>query len=60
MPVLNAYVLVLPNQDNAKKKESESLLGPLTDEKFHQLLSLSKKITDYAADRDAVGVCGRA
>lgn len=42
-------------QDSERKKESESMLGSMTDDKFHQLLSLSKKITDYTADRDTAG-----
>lgn len=56
MHSLTSRVLATPTQDNEKKKEAESMLGPLTDDKFHQLLSLSKKITDYSADRDAVGM----
>jgi pre-mRNA-splicing helicase BRR2 len=39
-------------RDTERKKESESMLGAMTDDRFHQLLSLSKKITDYSADRD--------
>jgi pre-mRNA-splicing helicase BRR2 len=40
-------------KDFDKKKEVEDILGPLSSESFSQLLSLSKKITDYAGEDEA-------
>lgn len=37
-------------KDFDKKKEVEDILGPMPNDQFTQLLNLSKKITDYAAD----------
>ncbi|KAG8794998.1 DEIH-box ATPase, partial [Serendipita sp. 398] len=37
-------------KDFDKKKEIEEVLGSLSNEEFTQLLNLSKKITDYAAE----------
>jgi len=37
-------------KDFDKKKEVEEILGPMPNDQFTQLLNLSKKITDYAAD----------
>ena len=40
-------------KDFDKKKEIEEILGNFSNESFSQLVSLSKKITDYGADEDA-------
>ena len=40
--------------DPGRKKEVDSLLGPLADEKFAQLVALGKLITDYAPAAEAV------
>ncbi|KAF7968038.1 hypothetical protein HWV62_32144 [Athelia sp. TMB] len=40
-------------KDFDKKKEIEEVLGPITNESFSQLVSLSKKITDYGAEDEA-------
>ena len=49
-------VLESLKQDNVKdfdkKREVEGVLGPITGEQFSQLLSLSKKITDWVGDGD--------
>ncbi|KAG8908173.1 DEIH-box ATPase [Tulasnella sp. 403] len=37
-------------KDFDKKKDIESVIGPLTGESFSQLVNLSKKITDYGAE----------
>jgi len=39
-------------KDFDKKREVEGVLGPITGEQFSQLLTLSKKITDWAGDGD--------
>ena len=41
-------------KDFDKKKEVHEILGPLTNEAFAQLLNLSKKITDYAAEDEVM------
>ena len=41
-------------KDFDKKKELQEILGPLTNEAFAQLLNLSKKITDYAAEDEVM------
>eukprot|EP01134_Creolimax_fragrantissima_P000807 CFRG0807T1 len=38
------------SKDSEKKRESETMLGVINDSTFHQLLTLSKKITDFTAD----------
>lgn len=40
-------------KDFDKKKEIQEVLGPITNESFSQLVSLSKKITDYGAEDEA-------
>lgn len=40
-------------KDFDKKKEVEEILGSISNETFSQLLNLSKKITDYAAEDEA-------
>ncbi|KAI0070649.1 Sec63-domain-containing protein [Panus rudis PR-1116 ss-1] len=40
-------------KDFDKKKEVEEILGSISNETFSQLLSLSKKITDYGAEDEA-------
>jgi len=42
-------------KDFDKKKEIETVLGTLPNEQFSQLVSLSKKITDYNADDETMG-----
>ena len=37
-------------KDKERKKETELLLGMLTDERFALLVNLGKKITDWGAD----------
>ncbi|CAH0388452.1 unnamed protein product [Bemisia tabaci] len=37
-------------KEREKKRETESLLGPLTDERFALLVNLGKKITDFGTD----------
>lgn len=37
-------------KDFEKKKEIQEILGPITSERFSQLVNLSKKITDYDAN----------
>ena len=37
-------------KDFDKKKDIESVIGPLTGEAFSQLVNLSKKVTDYGAE----------
>jgi pre-mRNA-splicing helicase BRR2 len=41
-------------KDFDKKREAEKVLGPISNENFSQLVSLSKKITDYGAEDEAV------
>ncbi|KAH9965547.1 putative RNA helicase [Lactifluus volemus] len=41
-------------KDFDKKKEVEEVLGSVTGETFSQLISLSKKITDYGAEDEAM------
>ncbi|KAJ3514868.1 hypothetical protein NLJ89_g2119 [Agrocybe chaxingu] len=41
-------------KDFDKKKEVEEVTGPITGEQFSQLVNLSKKITDYHADDEAM------
>ncbi|KAI0258389.1 Sec63-domain-containing protein [Gloeopeniophorella convolvens] len=41
-------------RDFDKKKEIEGVLGPVTGETFSQLISLSKKITDYGAEDETM------
>ncbi|KAF8507301.1 putative RNA helicase [Hysterangium stoloniferum] len=40
-------------KDFDKKKEVETIMGPISNEVFSQLISLSKKITDYGAEDQA-------
>lgn len=40
-------------KDVDKKKDIEEVLGSITNENFSQLISLSKKITDYGAEDEA-------
>lgn len=40
-------------KDKEKKKETETLLGSLADERFALLVNLGKKITDYGVDEKA-------
>ena len=40
-------------KDFDKKKEVEEILGSISNETFSQLLNMSKKITDYAAEDEA-------
>jgi len=42
-------------KDFDKKKEIETVLGTIPNEQFSQLVSLSKKITDYNADDETMG-----
>ena len=46
-------------KEREKQKEIVSLLGPLKDVDFAQLVGLGKKITDYGADKGAAaeGMC---
>lgn len=37
-------------KEKEKKKETESLLGGLTDERFALLVNLGKKITDFGTE----------
>eukprot|EP00124_Ichthyophonus_hoferi_P001685 Ihof_evm4s95 gene=Ihof_evmTU4s95 len=39
-------------KDIEKKKGTEEMLGQMSDERFHQLLGLSKKITDYVEGQE--------
>ncbi|KAI0302834.1 Sec63-domain-containing protein [Multifurca ochricompacta] len=41
-------------KDFDKKKDVEEVLGPVTGENFSQLISLSKKITDYGAEDETM------
>ncbi|KAK0203464.1 putative RNA helicase [Desarmillaria ectypa] len=41
-------------KDFDKKKEIEEVIGSITGEQFSQLVSLSKKITDYGAEDEAM------
>ncbi|GAN05971.1 pre-mRNA splicing factor [Mucor ambiguus] len=43
-------------KDFDKKKEIESVIGHIESEHFAQLVNLSKKITDYSADGEAMDV----
>ncbi|KAI8374185.1 Sec63 Brl domain-containing protein [Radiomyces spectabilis] len=43
-------------KDFDKKREIESVIGPIESDKFAQLVNLSKKITDYNAEDDAMDV----
>ena len=47
--VLSLRLLLLP-QDKEKKSEVLSLLGPMPEEQYAMLVSLSKKITDYGSE----------
>ncbi|THH20310.1 hypothetical protein EW146_g1011 [Bondarzewia mesenterica] len=41
-------------KDFDKKKEVEEVVGPISNEAFSQLINLSKKITDYGAEDEAM------
>ncbi|KAF7797360.1 hypothetical protein EIP86_008555 [Pleurotus ostreatoroseus] len=41
-------------KDFDKKKEVESILGTISNESFAQLVNLSKKVTDYGAEDEAI------
>ncbi|KAG7448800.1 Sec63-domain-containing protein [Guyanagaster necrorhizus] len=41
-------------KDFDKKKEIEEVIGPITGEQFSQLVTLSKKITDYGAEDETM------
>jgi pre-mRNA-splicing helicase BRR2 len=41
-------------KDFDKKRDIEEVLGPISGEQFSQLVSLSKKITDYGAEDEAL------
>ena len=41
-------------KDSEKQKEIETFLGPLKKEKFHALVNLGKKITDFGMDGSAM------
>ncbi|KIP11835.1 hypothetical protein PHLGIDRAFT_124513 [Phlebiopsis gigantea 11061_1 CR5-6] len=41
-------------KDFDKKKEVEDVLGPISADQFSQLLNLSKKVTDYGAEDEAM------
>ncbi|KAI7862372.1 Sec63 Brl domain-containing protein [Spinellus fusiger] len=43
-------------KDFDKKREIESVIGSIQSERFAQLVNLSKKITDYSAEGDAMEV----
>jgi pre-mRNA-splicing helicase BRR2 len=47
-----AYLKDESLRDKDKKKEIEALLNVLDDDKFYQLTTLGKKITDYTADKE--------
>ncbi len=54
-PVLPSFP-VPPYRDPDKQKEVGELLGPVSDEKFAQLVSLGKRITDWVGEEEgAVG-----
>lgn len=44
-------VTLLVLQDKEKRKEVTDLIGKMDDERFHVLVSLGKKITDYGTDK---------
>ncbi|ORX48547.1 Sec63-domain-containing protein [Hesseltinella vesiculosa] len=46
-------------KDFDKKREIESVIGPIESERFAQLVNLSKKITDYSNDGSAMDVDGK-
>ena len=46
-------------QDKEKRKEIIDLIGKMDDERFHVLVSLGKKITDYGTDKRASVVEGK-
>ena len=49
-------IVVLKNdkyRDKERRKEIQSLLGPLEDTRYHVLVNLGKKITDFGASKDA-------
>ena len=39
-------------KENSRRKEVESLVGTLRDERYNLLVNLAKKITDFAAQQD--------
>lgn len=39
-------------RDKERRREVEQLLGPADDTRFHVLVNLGKKITDYGGDKD--------
>lgn len=39
-------------RDKERRREVEQLLGPADDTRYHVLVNLGKKITDYGGDRD--------
>lgn len=39
-------------RDKERRKEVELLLGPTDDTRYHVLVNLGKKITDYGGDKD--------
>ena len=45
-------------KDSEKQKEIETFLGPLKKEKFHALVNLGKKITDFGMDGGAKAMGG--
>ncbi|CDS42389.1 U5 small nuclear ribonucleoprotein 200 kDa [Echinococcus multilocularis] len=42
-------------RDKERRKEVESLIGPLADERYNIIVSLGKKITDWKDDNDETG-----
>lgn len=39
-------------RDKERRREVEQLLGPSDDTRYHVLVNLGKKITDYGGDKD--------
>lgn len=39
-------------RDKERRREVEQLLGPADDTRYHVLVNLGKKITDYGGDKD--------
>jgi len=48
-------------RDKERRREVEQLLGPADDTRYHVLVNLGKKISDYGGDKELqnMGTCSR-
>lgn len=52
--VLSAFLPSLHPADPERQRECEELLGPLTSERFAELVALGKLITDYVGEGETI------